>query len=224
MTPPLREPSTPDRDPLAPALLLAAAVHAGDAEGMRRAAPACDAALGAGRAREVLRLLHLFLGFPPLVRAWNVCAPVCDEDPNGPGPDPPTGPVRPDGATADARARGEATFRALYGEDAAPVLAHLAGLDPTFRDWILEHAYGRVLARGRLDVPAQERVALVCLAATGCWKQWDSHAAIALRHGVSSARLAADLALLADRLDAATLAEARRRLAALTGDPPGAPR
>lgn len=200
-------------DPLGPALALAAAVHAGDDAAMRAAATATDAALGPGQAREVLRLLHLFFGFPTLVRAWNVCAEHCAEDPRGPGPDPPPGP--PD-------TRGLATFRALYGEEAERVLSHLGGLDATFRTWILEHAYGRVLARRRLDVAAQERVALVCLAATRCWKQWDSHAAIALRQGVTADRLAADLDLLAGRLDEDLRTQARQRLDARAEGRPGA--
>lgn len=189
-------------DPFTPALALAAAVHRGDAEATRAAALDVEASLGAGAGREVLRQLHLYFGFPRLVQAWNACWQVLPANDEVPGAKP----LPPE------RATGEALFRELYGEDAAKVLPHLEKLDPLFTDWILSHAYARVLARPRLNLAEKERLAVACLAATRCWKQWESHVAIALRHGVDLGTLRADLNAAGAWLGAEASAHARAAL------------
>jgi len=173
------------QDPLHAAFELAAAVHRGDAGATRRAAQRVEEKLGAGTAREVLRVLHLFYGIPKIVQALNACievlAPITAQA------------VAPAAARSpNDEARGELHFRKLYAEDADRVLDHLARLDPSLHTWILDHAYARTLQRDGLSLAQTERLAVLCLAATACWKQWESHVAIAARHGVSRATLQTD--------------------------------
>lgn len=171
-------------DPLHAAFALAAAVEAGDADAMRACVESVEQGLGAGACRETLRQLHLYFGFPRMVQALNACAPLLDAAGSGDQPTPP-----PDAACT----AGEEVFRELYGSDADKVLPHLKKLDPTLSAWILEHAYARVLARPRFSLADKERLAIACLAATRCWKQWESHHTIARRHGVTIATLLQDL-------------------------------
>jgi len=132
------------------------------------------------------------------------------DPPPGPGGRPPAGDPE----------RGLTLFRRLYGSDADPVLEHLRKLDPDLPAWILGHAYGRVLSRPGLPVEERERLALLALAATGCWKQWESHARIARRLGLPATLLAEDL----DRTDWLTSGQRARARSALSngGLPSGA--
>lgn len=193
-------------DPLHAAFALAAAVEAGDAEEMAACVATLEEGRGAGACRETLRQLHLYFGFPRIVQALNACVPLLaaasEEDGAAPAP-------------ADARGVGEEVFRELYAEDADKVLPHLDKLDPTFSTWILEHAYARVLSRPRFSLAEKERLAIACLAATRCWKQWESHHTIARRHGVSLEVLLDDLEVIRDWIGDAAYEHARRTLKAL---------
>lgn len=193
-------------DPLHAAFALAAAVESGDVEAMRSCVDAVEQSLGAGACRETLRQLHLYYGFPRMVQALNACAPLL----GAAGPDESAEPA-PD----EPREAGAAVFRELYGSDADKVLPHLVQLDPTLSAWILEHAYARVLARPRFTLAAKERLAVACLAATRCWKQWESHHTIARRHGVSVDVLMQDLDAIRDWVGDEAYAFARRALSEL---------
>ena len=182
---------------------LCAAVHRGEIEAMPAAAAAVEQEHGPGATRELLRQLHLYFGFPRIVQALNACAPALAA---------PTAEDAASAAPAQPRAAGEQLFRKLYAEDADKVLPHLERLDPCFQSWILEHAYARVLARPRLDLATKERIAIACLAATRCWKQWESHQAIARRHGVSLAVLRQDLRVIEDWIGRASVQQAEQAL------------
>lgn len=152
-----------------------------DAEQTLARARAVDARFGDGSAREALRILHLFVGFPRVVAAFNAIDPRVDAGlPSEP-------------ATQSASELGEQTFREFYDADGDRVLAHLQQLDATFCSYIVQHAYGRVLSRPRLSIAQKERLALICLAESRCWKQWRSHAKIARRVGLSTQTLLSDL-------------------------------
>lgn len=160
-------------------------------------APSVESALGAGASHEIARLLHLFLGFPRIVLAFNAIHEVVGDS----------------APLADFVQPGETVFAELYEEHADKVLTHLRKLDPIFAQWIVDHAYGRVLSRRRLDLNQIERLALLCLAETRCWKQWDSHFIIAQRIGVSRAELREDLSTALSWLAADASRELERRLA-----------
>lgn len=176
-------------DPLFAAFQLAEAVHHGNAAATRLAAQAVERELGAGTTRKWLRMLHLFFGFPKIVQAFNACSEVLPTVSEGQA-DPSCVAAQVDRAPDSVQ--GEHNFRELYAQDADRVLTHLGKLDPCLRAWILDHAYARALLHDGISLAQTERLAVLCLAATGCWKQWESHVAIALRVGVPSATLQAD--------------------------------
>ena len=88
---------------------------------------------------------------------------------------------------------GEKLFREVYGRDADPVLQHLQRVDPTFRHWVLSHAYGTTFATTKLSLEERERLSVLALVATGCWQQARSHMRACLRHGVEKKVLLQDL-------------------------------
>ncbi|MFQ5749163.1 MAG: carboxymuconolactone decarboxylase family protein [Planctomycetota bacterium] len=191
---------------------LAAAAWKGDPDELARAARSCLDKEGPRAVREVLLQLHLFGGFPRMVRALTLLASI--PPPQEPAGGPPDAGGQPDDGD---QGMGLILFRRLYGNDADAVLEHLRNLDPALPAWILGHAYGRVLSRPGLPVEDRERLALLALAATGCWKQWGSHARIARRLGIPAALLAEDL----DRTDWLTSGQrAKARSALSSGDVP----
>jgi alkylhydroperoxidase/carboxymuconolactone decarboxylase family protein YurZ len=138
---------------------------------------------GAELGRELLRFASLFFGIPPALRALDLAAAVLaaggQADPRpAPGSDP-------------GRA-GRERFAQVYDSDAPAVIARLTFLDPHLRDWVLEHAYARGYAGGALELAERERLAVLALAVSACWKQCDSHLRACRRQGLSAADLAAD--------------------------------
>jgi hypothetical protein len=205
-------------------LAVAAAFDSGDREHMHDAAIALAEAEGAECVHEVLRFLHLFYGFPRLVRAWNALPadlragevnrpssePLRSSDTNGDTTDD-TKDGFDQAAQKDLAAAGESAFRDLYHDRADRVLSHLRMLDPLSTDWVLQHAYARVMSRPHLTTPVQERIAAMALANTHCWQQWRSHVDIALRLGVSTTTLREDLDAV-DWLDSTTRSRAEELL------------
>ena len=175
----------PCRQDLSLHLAVAAAFDLGDRQLMHDAAIALAKAEGAECVHEVLRFLHLFYGFPRLVRAWNALPPELRA---GTAED-----VFDQAAQQDLAAAGEKAFHDLYHDRAERVLGHLRMLDPLSAEWVLQHAYARVMSRPHLPTPIQERIAAMALANTHCWQQWRSHVDIALRLGVSNQTMRNDL-------------------------------
>ncbi|MDA0666406.1 MAG: carboxymuconolactone decarboxylase family protein [Planctomycetota bacterium] len=133
--------------------------------------------------QDLLRVCHLFYGFPRIVRALTLISQqlgtpsklseVCIAE--------------------DPLQKGEVVFREVYGRDANPVLTHLDRVDPQFRAWVLRHAYGTAFATTCLSLDERERLSVMTLVATGCWQQARSHMRACLRHGVSLEDLLQDL-------------------------------
>jgi len=73
-----------------------------------------------------------------------------------------------------------------------------------------------VMQRQLLPLAARERLAVLLLAADGCWKQWQSHARICLRLGIEADALAED-AGRAGWLDDQQRSRARAELRQLEG-------
>lgn len=150
--------------------------------------------------REVLLQTHLFAGFPRLVQAFGVL-----EELGGVGrPDPEEvdGPPRED-------PRGSDLFETIYGSDSAGVRGMLRGFHPDFGDWILEHAYGRVLSRPGLDAHFRELLATCALASLGQERQLASHARGAVRCGASFEELLDALETIEGLIEPERLARAR---------------
>ncbi|MBC8406399.1 MAG: hypothetical protein H8E15_14355 [Planctomycetes bacterium] len=184
---------------------IAASFENGDRGQMHAAALALAAAESAECVHEVLRFLHLFYGFPRLVRAWNALPESLRA-----GPQASKATSMP--TLAPSSASGLAGFENLYQDRATTVLEHLRQLDGLSTQWILEHAYAQVMSRPHLATPVQERLAALALASTHCWQQWRSHVDIAIRLGVSVETLRQDL-LVTNWPDAATRDRALELLA-----------
>lgn len=158
--------------------------------------------------REAVLQTHLFAGFPRLVEAYSqleavggLGAPDADEVLREPS-DP---------------ARGRELFERIYAGASPAVLAFLERQHPDYADWILGHAYGRVLMRPGLGADRRELLACACLAALGQDRQLGSHARGALRCGATPTELTETLETAAPDIGTRALAAARnvvRELAA----------
>lgn len=176
---------------LSPSLraLLAAfvAANGSDSGSTRRALQrARRAGLGAEAAREAMRMVHLFGGFPRAINAleaWHAAYGAGSKV--SPRRDGPTG----GGASPVDLSRGDRIFASIYGSSAAAVRAFLTKLDEPLATWIREHAYGRVLTRRALKTKERELLAVAALAFTGQEKQLVSHARGAMRCGASPAQV-----------------------------------
>lgn len=176
----------PDRLP--PMVRVVAALHqARDEDFVAACRDFCDHPEG-GRAllQDLLRVCHLFYGFPRIVRALALLSQEI-------GLEQPLAEVA---MPQDPDAEGEHAFREVYGRDADPVLQHLERIDPQFRAWVLRHAYGHTFVTTTLTLEERERLTVLALCATGCWQQARSHMRACLRHGISAEALLEDLVMV----------------------------
>ena len=151
------------------------------------------AAHGAGASESLLdecaRMAHLFAGFPRAIQGLHARAAVRSK----PAAAESAEESRRDRA-AD-RERGRALFERIYGEHSERVLGTLEHALPGYSRWILEHAYGRVLARSGISAVQRELLAVAALDALDCPDQRASHVRGALRLGASEAQVEAMRAL-----------------------------
>lgn len=134
--------------------------------------------LGAGRAEveEAVLQATLFFGFPRTVTAFETlqeCWPA------------PQAPQRGALPAADHAGAGRALFDAIYDRNAPMVHSLLASFHPDFHDFVIESAYGRVLARPGLEPMVRELLAVAGLAALQQAPQLVAHARGALRFGAT---------------------------------------
>jgi len=162
--------------------------------------------------REALLVHALFAGFPRTLDALAAAAPVLDRADPVPPPAEPDLPSDEGARLALFRSRGRALFRRVYGPRADAVRDRLEELDPELTRWVLEDAYGKVLARPVLSAADRERLAVVLLAAQSLRNQLDGHVRGALNCGATAAQVEASLAAAAAHLPAADLALARSHL------------
>ena len=152
------------------------------------------------RWREAVLQVHVFAGFPRLVEAYEVLAEA-----GGLG-----------AADADefhdsgeAGARGRVLFERIYADKADAVRRRLEHHNTDYARWILEHAYGRVLARPGLTADRRELLAVAALAALGQDRQLASHARGAVRCGATAEDVHATLDAIADFVDVERFERAR---------------
>lgn len=129
---------------------------------------------------EALLQAVLFCGFPRVVTAFEQLAAVW------PPERAPAGGALP---KAEQPAAGRALFAAIYGRNDAAVRAMLQGYHQEFHDFVLEAAYGRILARPALSPQVRELLATGVLAAMDQLRQFVAHARGALQFGSSRAEL-----------------------------------
>src|SRR5262245_34489031 len=170
-------------------------------------------------AEEAALMLMLYAGFPSALeglRALNTAWPGRAQRTREGGP-------------AVWRRRGEALCRQVYGAAYARLLPAVRTLHPDLAAWMVEHGYGRVLARPGLDARARELITVSSLAALGWERQLVSHVLGALRVGATAAEVREALAIgtraagereraIAER----PWTRASRHLGADSNEPPGA--
>ncbi len=159
--------------------------------------------------RETLLQVYLFAGFPRTVNALDVLE-------RARGPLPAASPERlPPGAARRSflRRRGRALFDRVYGGDAQTVLDRIGRQQKEFRSWILEDAYGKVLARPGLEPAERECLAVALLAVLDLPRQQAAHLRGALRCGAAPGAVEAALAAVEGIAPRRAVAFARARLA-----------
>jgi alkylhydroperoxidase/carboxymuconolactone decarboxylase family protein YurZ len=145
---------------------------------------AARAGAGRGLARadfeEMLLQAVLFCGFPRVVTAFE------EFTAEWPATAPPAG-----GAVPPERqgAAGRELFDAIYGRNAEMVRALLGSFHADLRGFVLEVAYGRILARPGLSGRVRELLAIAALAASDQRRQYAGHARGALHLGATREEL-----------------------------------
>lgn len=159
-----------------------AAILPGDWQGLR---PWLDLAREHGLPRadveEALLQAILFAGFPRVVHAFDVLTE------RWPAPTPPRGGEVPSGQRREA---GLQLFRRIYAGNADAVLVKLGEGHEELRDFVLEAAYGRILARPGLDAARRELLAVGMLALLRQPPQLVAHGRGAMRVGASAEEVA----------------------------------
>lgn len=177
-----------------------------------RAALARARRAGARRlaAEEAALMLMLYAGYPAALEGLRVLNEAW----------PGRARSRREGAQAAWSKRGEALCRRVYGPAYGKLVPAVRALHPDLATWMVEHGYGRVLARPGMSAKDRELVTVAALAALGWERQLVSHLLGALRVGgrpqeVESALLAG----LEGAGDAALAAGTRAWKRVLAADP-----
>jgi 4-carboxymuconolactone decarboxylase len=160
---------------------LAATVEGRDAAARDHHLAALRAGVAPAALAEVARMAHLFGGFPRAIQGARALAEALATS----GVALPADPEPASRSRADDRVRGEALFRRIYGESGDKVLALLDQPLAGYASWVLEDAYGRVLARPGLTPAERELLAVAALSTLRCPAQLESHVRGALRLGAS---------------------------------------
>lgn len=145
---------------------------------------------------ETLLQATLFFGFPRVVTAFERASATWPADrPENDGRVPDT----------ERSAAGRELFDAIYAKNAPAVHTMLEDFHPEFHEFVLESAYGRILARPALSPLRRELLATAALAALRQTPQLIAHARGALTFGASRAALRGVLALVLDEVEAEQL-------------------
>lgn len=127
---------------------------------------------------EGLLQATLFFGFPRVVMAFAVVGEVWPREAAGPS--------APGGLDPSAwTSAGRELFATVYGRNDAIVHAMLGDFHPAFRDFVIESAYGRILARPELDLASREIMAVGWLAVLRQEPQAIAHGRAALALGAA---------------------------------------
>ena len=129
---------------------------------------------------EAVLQATLFFGFPRAVRAFEVL------DEKWPVDTPPSGGGLPEAAQ---KAAGRELFASVYGRNDTAVRQRLRSFHGEFHDFVLEEAYGRVLARPGLAPRIRELLAVGALTQLDQWPQLVAHARGAMHFGASESDL-----------------------------------
>jgi 4-carboxymuconolactone decarboxylase len=151
--------------------------------------------------RETLLQVHVFAGVPRAVECYTVLSEC-----GGLGAIEPGEVVE----ATDRRERGAQLFERVYGRASDGVRTMLVESHPLFAAFVLEHAYGRVLARDGLHAARRELLACAALTALGQDRQLASHARGAVRCGATLEDILYVIEEIADLVPTNKLEESRR--------------
>jgi 4-carboxymuconolactone decarboxylase len=184
---------------------LAVVIAVGNEEEIRDAMQrAVRETVNAAWVEELILQTYLFAGFPRALNAareWRRASgrPAPDTDSDA-------------AATVDEwRQRGEATCALVYGDMYERLRANVRQLHPALDAWMVVEGYGKVLARGGLDLRRRELCIVATCAALDQERQLHSHLHGALHAGATAVQIGAALAIGASGLPE----ERRRRYQAL---------
>lgn len=152
--------------------------------------------------REILLQAHLFAGFPRTIEAFETLSSVIASGAFDTS--------RKNGNSTVSAISGEALFEKIYASKSQDVLNRIAFHHPELKNWILEHAYGRVLSRPALSPKQRELASVAALVVSRQWKQLLSHLRGAIRCGASTEEITAVFRSIRPFCPAPTLAKARR--------------
>ncbi len=108
--------------------------------------------------------------------------------------------------------RGAALFRKIYLSHTDEVLERIRSFHPDLKDWILQHAYGRVLSRPVLSAKQRELAAVAALTVTRQYRQLLSHFRGAKRCGATVEEMAAVIQKMKSLAAPAVIKKAKRML------------
>ena len=160
---------------------LSAALACRNVESRRVALEAVAAHANRSEVEEVLLQAHLFVGFPAVLNAFIEWRRMTGSE------------AGMEQVPADRAGDGEALCRAVYGDVYERLREHVRRLHPDLDVWMVEHGYGRTLARPGLPVETRELCIVGLLAAAGHERQLRAHLHGALNVGAPAWRVKAAL-------------------------------
>jgi alkylhydroperoxidase/carboxymuconolactone decarboxylase family protein YurZ len=178
-----------------------------------------DDGLTISDAKEVLVQMYAYTGFPRSLNALSELMKVLQARKargitDAPGTEP-----APLPAADDMLAAGTANQTQLVGQ---PVSGPLFEFSPQIDRYLKEHLFGAIFARDNLGWPERELATLGALAALpGVESQLASHMRVSRNVGLSEAQLEQVVAVLRERVDAASASRAEAARKATTGHAPG---
>lgn len=160
---------------------LSAALAGRNVESRRMALEAAAAHANRSEVEEALLQAHLFVGFPAVLNAFIEWRRMTGSE------------AGMEQVPADRAGDGEALCRAVYGDVYERLREHVRRLHPDLDVWMVEHGYGRTLARPGLPVETRELCIVGLLAAAGHDRQLRAHLHGALNVGTPAWRVEAAL-------------------------------
>lgn len=128
---------------------------------------------------ETILQSYLFLGYPTMLQALGVLRELVPEPAS----------VEGNFDLENWYARGADVCATVYGGQYEKLRANVLRLHPDAEQWMLSEGYGKVLARGALDLRTRELCVIALLAAQDAQQQLHSHLRGALNAGASLAEV-----------------------------------
>ncbi len=143
--------------------------------------------------REIILTSYLFDGYPTALEGFRLWARM-EGNPAITGDE-----IVYDSEVVELwRKRGRELCRAVYGPQFASLMERVRSFAPELSDAMIVEGYGKVLARGGIDILTRELCIVVMLTVKDRPRQLLSHALGALRLGATSAQLHRALDVTAD--------------------------